>query len=109
MKRAPGATQAGKWSIPAGYLDYGEEVRAGAARELLEETGLVADVDEVVWVATNFHDPAKVTVGIWFAGTVTGGELIAGDDAEAVGWFALDALPMLAFDTDEAYIASLQE
>lgn len=109
VKRAPGATQAGKWSIPAGYLDYGEEVRAGAARELLEETGLVADVDEVVWVATNFHDPAKVTVGIWFAGTVTGGELIAGDDAEAVGWFALDALPMLAFDTDEAYIASLQE
>lgn len=109
VKRAPGATQAGKWSIPAGYVDYGEDVRAGAARELREETGLLADVGDAVWVATNFHDPAKVTVGIWFAGIVTGGDLVAGDDAAAVGWFGLDELPPLAFDTDEAYIASLRE
>lgn len=109
VKRAPDATQPGKWSIPAGYVDYGEDVRSGAARELREETGLVADVGEPVWVATNFHDPSKVTVGIWFAGTVVGGELAAGDDAAAVGWFALDALPPLAFETDEAYLASVRE
>lgn len=97
------------WSIPAGYVDYGEEVRAGAARELLEETGLTAEIGAPVWVATNFHDSAKVTVGIWFAGTVTGGELCAGDDADDVGWFDLTELPPLAFETDAAYIASLRE
>jgi len=108
VKRAPGATRAGLWSIPAGYVDYGEEVRAGAARELLEETGLEADVGAPVWVATNFHDPAKVTVGIWFAGTVTGGTLQAGDDAAAAEWFALDELPPMAFETDEEYLATLR-
>ena len=107
MKRAPGATQAGLWSIPAGYVDYGEDVRTAAARELLEETGLEAAVGDAVWVASNFHDPAKLTVGIWFAGTITGGSLRAGDDAEEAAFFATDELPPLAFDTDIAYLRSL--
>jgi len=107
VKRAPQATRAGYWSIPAGYVDYGEEVRAGAARELREETGLLANIGAPVFVATNFHDAAKVTVGIWFEGEVTGGELLAGDDADGVGWFALDDLPPLAFETDVEYLATL--
>lgn len=107
VRRGPHATRSGMWSIPAGFVDYGEDVRAGAARELREETGLVAEIGAPVWVATNTHDPAKVTVGIWFAGSQIGGELAAGDDADDVGWFDLDELPPLAFDTDKAYIASL--
>jgi ADP-ribose pyrophosphatase YjhB (NUDIX family) len=107
VRRGPGATRAGLWSIPAGYVDYGEDVRAGAARELLEETGLEAEIGAPVWVATNTHDPAKVTVGIWFEGRQIDGVLEAGDDADDVGWFHLDDLPPLAFDTDRAYIASL--
>ena len=107
VRRGPNATRAGLWSIPAGFVDYGEDVRAGAARELFEETGLIATVGEPVWVATNTHDPAKVTIGIWFAGELTGGVLAAGDDADDVGWFGLGELPPLAFDTDKAYIASL--
>ena len=107
VKRGPGATRAGLWSIPAGYVDYGEDIRRAAARELLEETGLEADVGEAVWVASNFHDPAKLTVGIWFAGTVTGGSLSAGDDAEEAAFFATDDLPAMAFETDIAYLRSL--
>lgn len=108
VRRAPGATREGYWSIPAGFVDYGEEIRSAAARELEEETGLVAEVGDVVFVASNFHDPAKLTVGIWFAGTVTGGTLRAGDDADDVGWFDLDDLPPLAFDTDEEFIDRLR-
>jgi ADP-ribose pyrophosphatase YjhB (NUDIX family) len=108
VRRAPGATRSGLWSVPAGFVDYGEEVRAAAKRELEEETGLVAEVGDVVWVASNFHDPAKLTVGIWFAGTVTGGTLRPGDDADDAGFFDLDDLPDLAFETDAELLASLR-
>ena len=100
-------TREGYWAVPAGFVHYGEEIREAAARELEEETGLIADVGDVVWVASNFHDPAKLTVGIWFAGTVTGGTLEAGDDADEAGFFDLDDLPPLAFSTDFAYFQSL--
>jgi 8-oxo-dGTP diphosphatase len=109
VRRGPGATRSGYWSIPAGFVDYGEEIRTAAARELAEETGLEADVGDVIHVASNFHDPNKLTVGVWFAGTVTGGALAAGDDADEVGWFALDDLPPLAFETDEALFERLRD
>ncbi|NQV05885.1 NUDIX domain-containing protein [bacterium] len=108
VRRGPEATRSGLWSVPAGFVDYGENVREAAARELEEETGLIADVGDVVQVASNFHDPAKLTIGIWFSGVVTGGTLAAGDDADDVGWFALDALPPLAFDTDVDLVALLR-
>ena len=87
--------------------DDHELVREGIRRELEEETGLIADVGDVVWVASNFHDPAKLTVGIWFAGSVTGGTLQAGDDADEAAFFHLDDLPPLAFSTNFAYFTSL--
>ena len=90
-------------------MDYGEEVRAAAQRELEEETGLIAEIGDVEWVASNFHDPGKLTVGIWFAAAVTGGTLQAGDDAEDARFFALNDLPPLAFETDQSYLASVRQ
>ncbi len=107
VQRAPGTTQAGRWCIPCGYVDYGEEIRSAAAREVAEETGLECRVGEPVQVSSNFHDPAKLTVGIWFAGTVTGGTLRAGDDAADAGYFDLGDLPDLAFDTDRELLDRL--
>lgn len=107
VKRAEGATRAGFWSVPAGFVDYGEDVREAARRELEEETGLVAEIGDVLHVASNFHDPNKLTVGVWFSGSVVGGRLQAGDDAEEAEYFALDALPPLAFETDRAFLEAL--
>ncbi|MBK9052894.1 MAG: NUDIX hydrolase [Chloroflexi bacterium] len=89
----------GKWSIPAGYLDYGEDPRLIAARETWEETNLRVEVGELVDV---YYNPESLTKGgasifILYRATVISGELQAGDDAAAAAFFALDELPELAF------------
>ncbi len=108
VRRAAGMTQAGRWSIPAGFVDYGEDIRSAAARELVEETGLTAEIGAVIHVASNFHDPEKLTVGVWFEGTAIAGELVAGDDADDVGWFPITELPPLAFPTDADLLRRLR-
>jgi hypothetical protein len=61
-------------------------------------------------VHSNFHDPERLTVGIWFAGQVTGGVLQAGDDLAAVEFFPVAAEPSpLAFPTDALVAAELKQ
>lgn len=86
----------GMWSLPAGFVDAGEDPRAAAARECREETGLQVEVGELL----GLH-PAGGSVSFFlsFAATVTGGVLMAGDDAQDARYFANDELPELAFES----------
>ncbi len=60
-------------------------------------------------VHSNFHDSARLTVGLWFAGRVVGGALKAGDDLSQVAFFPLTAPPQpLAFPTDALVLAELR-
>src|SRR5205807_1650891 len=67
VKRAPGQFGAGRWCFPCGFVEWGEDVRAAAAREAREEAGMEVVIGEPVQVTSNFHEPEKPTVGIWFA------------------------------------------
>lgn len=51
--------QIGELGLPGGFIEEGESWQQATVRELHEETGLVADVDEVVHVST-LSAPAHV-------------------------------------------------
>lgn len=97
----------GKWSLPAGFVDQGEDPRATAEREALEETGLVVEVGAVIDVFFNPPGQGGANIFILYAARLLGGRLQAGDDAAAAGFFALDELPELAFASTKAAVARL--
>ncbi len=106
-RRAQGR-YAGFWCIPCGKLEWGEEVRAGALRELEEETGLRAEVTGVAAVHSNFHRQDDLSVGIWFFGRVTGGDLHCADgELTELGYFDPAGPPPLAYPTDAIVLQDL--
>lgn len=93
----------GRWALPAGFVDAGEDPRVAAARETLEETGLVVRVGRVLDVyPTGGGADGGASFFLAFAAEVVGGELRAGDDADEAGFFDLAALPPLAFPSTQA-------
>jgi 8-oxo-dGTP diphosphatase len=109
VRRSARQFGAGKWCFPCGYVEWGEDIRTAAAREAREEAGIDVAIGEPVHVETNLHQPDRPTVGIWFAATMRDPEAtpVAGDDAEAVGWFDPTSPPSLAFPNDAKLLARL--
>jgi ADP-ribose pyrophosphatase YjhB (NUDIX family) len=94
----------GRWSLPGGYLDPGEDPRAAAAREAAEEAGVTVEVGAVVDVFANPPDDGGA-IFILYAASWVSGEPVAGDDADDAAFFARDALPPLAFTSTEHAVA----
>lgn len=87
----------GLWSVPGGYVDRGEVVEEAAKREVLEETGLIVDLDGLVGL---FSAKGKPVIVAAFSGIERGGQLVSGPETLDVGFFALDSLPPMAFPGD---------
>lgn len=100
--------KAGQWTLPAGFIEYDEDVAEAAAREALEETGLEVRITGFHAALTGVLPPDRPVLLVIFHGEVTGGDLCAGDDAEEAGWFALDDLPgPIAFSTHRRVLRDL--
>lgn len=83
----------GKWALPAGYVDPDEHPRLAAARETLEETGLVVEIRSLVEVYHNPPARGGAAIFILYRAVMTGGVLAAADDVSEAEFFALDRLP----------------
>ena len=94
--RDPGA---GRWSLPGGRVEPGEDDTAALRRELREETGLEVTVGPLVGRVERAGPDGVVYAIADYRCTVVGGRARAGSDAAALGWFTaaeLAELPLVA-------------
>lgn len=87
----------GLWTLPAGFVDAGEDPARAAERECLEETGFHVQVTELLTVLSGQEHSRGAHIIIFYRAIIMGGEAQAGDDVDAVGFFARRQLPDLAF------------
>ncbi len=99
--------RAGLWSLPAGFMEYGESPQQCARREVLEETGLRVGLGRLVGVYSGQDDPRTHAILVVYRAAWFKGRPQAGDDASEIGWFPLERLPRLAFRAHRQAIADL--
>lgn len=87
----------GLWTLPAGFVDAGEDPARAAERECFEETGLSVRVTRVLDVIAGREHERGADFVIVYQAKILGGTLSPSDDADAVEWFERNKLPTLAF------------
>jgi 8-oxo-dGTP diphosphatase len=97
LVRRANPPDAGLWGFPGGKIEFGETVREAAIRELLEETGVQAEAQDILTTldilgrnpsgAMQQHFILIAVRCRWISG-----EPAAGDDALEAGWFAIAEL-----------------
>ena len=75
----------GFWAFPGGKLEAGESALTAAHRELFEETGVTAALDDEVGTFT-VHLPTVSYEITCFTGAWLSGEAVAASDAGALQW-----------------------
>ncbi|MCL4831114.1 MAG: NUDIX hydrolase N-terminal domain-containing protein [Caldilineaceae bacterium] len=89
----------GLWALPGGACDVGEPPVVGAAREVWEETGYVAQVSDFIGIFDNRFNGGKAFHHLYcllFAGRAVGGDRLITRETLDCAWFAEDEIPWAA-------------
>ena len=95
LRRAGTGYQDGKYSVVAGHLDGGEQVRTAAVREAREEVGIDLDINQldVVGVMHRLSDDERID--FFLAASLWSGEIVNSEPGKCddLSWFGFDELP----------------
>lgn len=90
----------GRYDVPGGFLEPGEDAIEGLKREIKEELGVEIDasMDDCLQIAPHRYGPdGDWTLAIGFKATITSGEPEASDDVAAIEWVDASQLTTLDF------------
>lgn len=87
----------GQWTLPAGFINAGEDPAEAARRECEEESGLQVQITGLLDVIAGKEHPRGADFVIVYYGKMIGGILHPGDDADRAAFFPFENLPPLAF------------
>lgn len=88
----------GFWTLPAGFLELGESLEEGAAREAFEEARALLEIDGILAV----YSVTRISqVQIMFRARLSSPDIAAGPESAEVGLFSWSDIPWpdLAFPT----------
>lgn len=100
----------GRWALPAGIVEPGEQPATTIERELLEETCVVARAERLVWLVADPEltypngDRCQYLTTVFRCRYLAGEARVGDEESTAVGWFPVDALP----EVDPVQLARLE-
>ena len=102
----------GRWAMPGGWADVGEQPSVMVAREVYEESGFRVITRKLIGVYdANRQDPMAFyhAYKLVFLCEITGGNARPSEETAAVDFFDFDALPPLSrFRTNEKHLAEVR-
>jgi len=100
----------GKWSLPAGFVEWDEDPKEAARRECIEETGLLVRINSLWDVYHYGHDFRGPGILIVYRAEVVGGELRPSEEVMEARFFAPDEIPQdIAFESNRRILARWRE
>ncbi|HTD46275.1 MAG TPA: NUDIX hydrolase [bacterium] len=102
----------GAWDTPGGFIEPGETAEQAARREAREELGVAVRLERILGIYPDVYGPEKrPSLNIYYVARIrgNGSAVRAGDDAAAVAWFPLSALPRrMAFSNNRLALRQIK-
>lgn len=80
----------GKYGLPGGFLNYGEEAEAAAKREAMEETSLTIHSCHIIAAHTVQYIQNETAISLVYFADSWSGEITAHDDVAKLVWRPID-------------------